>query len=330
MRTTVFLFGLVAASLAGASTTAAPNDDSPGRQGIAAKPLAAARMRPKDEKAIRQVVDAFVKDYNNHDAPAIAALFALDGMAVDEEGNAARGREAIEQVFATIFQKHPKTQIENVIESIRPVGPAEAVEDGATTIIHDRETPAEKSRYRVIHVKRDGKWQMASATDLPKDAWGGESALKQLEGLIGDWVDESPDALVLTSYRWSDNHRFILGQFTVQIGGKPAMTGTHRIGWDPLKKTLRSWVFDSEGGFAEGLWSRDQNTWVAKLTGVTRNGEPASATRTITPVSKDRMILQTIDRVVGGEQMPDGEKILVVRRPPAPRESEIRSPMRRN
>ena len=63
---------------------------------------------------------------------------------------------------------------------------------------------------------------------------------------------------MLTSYRWTDNHRFILGQFTVQIGGKPAMTGSQRIGWDPLKKTIRSWVFDSEGGFAEGLWSRER------------------------------------------------------------------------
>ena len=35
---------------------------------------------------------------------------------------------------------------------------------------------------------------MASAADLPADAWTGEDELKQLEGLIGDWIDESPDA----------------------------------------------------------------------------------------------------------------------------------------
>jgi uncharacterized protein (TIGR02246 family) len=318
MRIAAFTLGLVAATLAGAGTTAAQNGDSPGGQETAAKSFAAARMRPEDDKAIRQVVDAFVKDYNHHDAPAIAALFATDGMAADDEGNVARGREAIEQVFATIFKEHPQTRIENAIESIRMVGPAEAVETGTATIRHDEKTPAEKSRYRVIHVKQDGKWRMASATDLPQDTWGGEAQLKQLGGLIGDWVDESPDAIVLTSYRWTDNHRFILGQFTVQIGGKPAMTGSQRIGWDPLKKTIRSWVFDSEGGFAEGLWSRSGNAWVAKLSGVTRNGKSASATHTIMPAGKDRMILQTVDRVVGGEKMPDGEKILVVRRPPAP------------
>ena len=31
------------------------------------------------------------------------------------------------------------------------------------------------------------------------------------------------------------------------------------------------------------------------------------------------MILQTVDRVVGGEKMPDGEKYQVVRRPPSPK-----------
>ncbi len=126
-------------------TTAAQNSDSPGGQETATKSFAAARMRPEDDKAIRQVVDAFVKDYNNHDAPAIAALFASDGMAADEEGNVARGREAIEQVFAAIFKEHPQTRIENAIESIRMVGPAEAVETGTATIRHDGKRPPKKA-----------------------------------------------------------------------------------------------------------------------------------------------------------------------------------------
>lgn len=300
MQFVVSAFGSVAIVLAGVLATAA-------------------ETRPADEKEVRQVVDAFVKGYNNHGAQAIAALFAPGGMMTDEGGNVTKSRENIELAFAKIFKEHPTTTIENTIESIRFVGPMEAIEFGTTTITHDKDMPAEKSRYQVVHVKKDGKWQMASATDLPEDVWTGEDQLKQLEGLVGEWVDESPDALVLTSYRWDDNHRFILGQFTVQIKGKPAMTGTHRIGWDPLNKTIRSWAFDSEGGFAEGGWTRDGDKWVSKLTGVTRGGKPASASHIMTPVDKSRMTLQTIDRVIGGEKLPDGEKILVVRRPPAPK-----------
>ena len=194
------------------------------------------RRAGKTSSAIRQVVDDFVKAYNGHDAAAIAALFTPDGLITSEDGKATSGRKAIEQVFDGIFKEHPKTRIEDTIESIRFVNATQAIEDGRTTVIHGDAAPAEKNRYRVVHVKRDGKWLMASAADLPEDVWTGEEAMKRLAGLIGDWVDESPEPLVITSYHWTDNRRFILSQFTVQMGGRPAMTGSQRIGWDPCRR----------------------------------------------------------------------------------------------
>lgn len=319
MRFVVSAFGSLAIVLAGALAITAETKKPSDEPKTVTKPAAAFEARPADEKEVRQVVDMFVKSYNNHGAQAIAALFTPEGMTTDEEGAVTKGRKAIEQVFAGVFKEHPATKIENTIESIRFVGPDEAIEVGTTTITHDKDTPAEKSRYQAVHVKKDGKWLMASATDLPEDVWTGEDQLKQLEGLVGEWVDESPDALVLTSYRWDDNHRFILGQFTVQIAGKPAMTGTHRIGWDPLNKAIRSWMFDSEGGYAEGIWTHDGEKWVSKLTGVTRGGKPASASYVMIPLDKNRMTLQTVDRMIGDEKLPDGEKVIVVRRPPAPK-----------
>ena len=318
MRFVVSAFWSVAIVLAGVLAIAAETKQPSGEPKAVTKPAATSEARPADEKEIRQIVDAFVKSYNAHDAQAIAALFTSDGMTTDEEGNVTKGRKDIERIFAGIFKEHPATQIENAIESIQFVGPTEAIEVGTATIAHDKDTPAEKSRYQVVHVKKEGKWQMASATDLPEDVWTGEDQLKQLEGLIGEWVDESPDAIVLTSYRWDDSHRFILGQFTVQVAGKSAMTGTHRIGWDPLNRTIRSWVFDSEGGYAEGVWTRDGEKWVSKLTGVTRGGKAASASHIMVLLDKNRMTLQTVARVIGDENLPDGETFLVVRRPPAP------------
>ena len=34
------------------------------------------------------------------------------------------------------------------------------------------------------------------------------------------------------------------------------------IGYDPVKGRLRSWVFDSEGGFGEGSWRQEGNKWL--------------------------------------------------------------------
>ena len=130
--------------------------------------------------------------------------------------------------------------------------------------------------------------------------------------------NESPDALVLTSYRWGDDQRSILSEFKVQIGGRPAMTGTQRIAWDPLGKTIHSWVFDSAGGSAEGVWTRDGKRWIVKMSGVTHDGKPATATNVLTRVAKGRMTWQLRDRIVGGDLMPNVEEITIVRKPPKP------------
>jgi uncharacterized protein (TIGR02246 family) len=297
---------------------AQPEGEKAQPEGESARPQQE-KARPEDEKAIRRLVGKFVAAYNAHDAAAIAALFTPDAMIEGEDGKVAAGPKAIAEVFVETFKAHPQTRIENAIESIHFAGLSEAIEDGRTTVVHDGSTPPEKSRYRVVHVKRGGQWLMASATDLPEDIWTGEEPLKQLEGLVGDWIDESPTALVITSSHWTDNHRFLLSHFTVQIGGRPAMTGSQRIGWDPLRKTIRSWAFDSEGGFNEGTWTRKGNQWIIKTSGVTRDGKPASATNIITLLNKDRRTWQSRDRVVGGQALADMEEIPIVRKPPEPK-----------
>ena len=295
------------------STTTQPN--SPMKPGTAST---AGPAQQRDEKAIRLAAEAFAKAYNAGDAKAIAALFVADGEIVNEEGQSTQGREGIERTFAEIFKEHPKTHMDLATGSIRFVGPDMAFEDGVATAIDEPGEPAERSPYTVAYTKQDGKWLTASAKDLPDAPPTPEEQLKQLEWMIGDWVDESPDAVVITSYRWTDNQCYILGEFKVQTGGRPLMTGTHRIGWDPVAKTIRSWAFDSEGGFSEGIWSRDGNQWIVKMSGVTRDGKIASATNITTRVSKHRMTWQSRDRIIGGEKMPDIEEIPIARKPPAP------------
>ena len=320
MRTMALVTGLVAVAAAMASARG-EDSSAPERQTVngSAAARAAGPEQRGDERAIRLVVDAFAKAYNARDAKALAALFTRDAQIVDEDGNTARGREAIERVFGRVFSEHPQGRIEIAVQSIRFVSPAVAVEEGSSTVTRAPGEPPERSRYMVVHVNQDGRWQMGYARDLSEEAASAETELKQLQWLIGDWVDESPDSLIVTSYRWADGQHYILGQFTVQIGGRPAMTGSQRIGWDPLAKKIRSWVFDSEGGFAEGLWTREGNRWIVKMTGVTREGKPASATNVTTRINKDRMTWESRDRVVGGETNPAIEPVPIVRKPPSPK-----------
>jgi uncharacterized protein (TIGR02246 family) len=318
MRISVRALGIVAVLMAVASTVVAA-ERGPLRKvlrGSVGKAVEAARS--EDEKAIRHVVDSFVIAYNAHDAKAVAALFTLDAAVSGRDDQLIKGREAIEKTFVEVFKESPQVKISNTTESLHLIGPTKAVETGYTTT-HDGKNAEAKERYRVVYTKQDGKWLMMSAIDLPEDAWAGEDEMNQLKDFIGHWVSESPEAVVFTSYQWTDNHRFIPGQFTIQIQGKPAMTGTHRIGWDPRSKTLHSWVFDSEGGFAEGDWSRVGDQWQIKLVGVTRDGKPCSVTETLTVLDQHRMTMQSLDRVVDNKKSPDGAKVTVVRRPPIPK-----------
>jgi uncharacterized protein (TIGR02246 family) len=316
MRHNILIIALAVAGMATASNLAAQPE-----QRAAPAVQSASAVQPahqQDEQSIRQIADAFTKSYNAKDAKTLASLFASNAEIVDENGNAFQGRENIERVFDGIFKEHPKGKIEISIKSIRFVTPVTAIEDGTSTVTHEAGEPPERDRYMVVHVKQDGKWIMASARDLADEENSGEDQLQQLAWLIGDWIDESPDAMVVTSYRWADNHRFILGEFTVQIGGNPAMTGSQRFGWDPLTKQIRCWVFDSQGGFAEGAWTREGNRWIVKMNGVTRDGKPASSTNITTMLSKDRMTWQSRDRLIGGEKMPDVEEVPIVHKPPKP------------
>jgi uncharacterized protein (TIGR02246 family) len=323
MRTILIMSGIAFALVAVAvaqERQKSVSGESPATSGPATAAIlpATSPAHQQDDQAIRLAAEEFSKAYNAGDARAIAQLFVAQGEIVDEEGQATQGRKAIEQVFTETFKEHPKTHIDLAVGSIRFIGADMAIEEGVSNVTHGPDEPVQHSPYTVIYSRQDGKWLTASARDLRDESPSPEQQLKQLQWMIGEWVDESPEALVMTSYRWSDNRCFILGEFKVQIAGHPVMTGTHRIGWDPVAKHIRSWVFDSEGGFGEGIWTAEGDQWIAKMTGVTRDGKIASATNVTTRVSKHRMTWQSRDRIIGGEKTPDIEAIPITRQPPAP------------
>jgi uncharacterized protein (TIGR02246 family) len=275
--------------------------------------------RSDDEKAIRASVDAFVKAYNAHDAKAIAALFTENAQVVDQDGNASEGRDEIEKVFKDLFTATPQKQIEVTVNSIRFIGPNVALEQGTTKeTLAGNETP-EYDRYKVLHVKRDGKWMMALAEDSDEDAATPHEQLQPLAWLVGEWVDDGGSSVVNSSCRWSEDKNFLLQEFNVRINGENAMRVNQRIGWDPVTKRIRSWVFDSEGGFGESVWARDGDGWIIKATGVRQDGKTASATNVLIPAGKDGYVLRSRDRVVGDEVSSPTE-FKVVRKPPQPKQ----------
>lgn len=268
-----------------------------------------------DEAQIRANIDAFVKAYNARDAKAVASLFSPNAQAIDEDGTTSQGREAIEKTFATMFAAEPQAQIKVDVSSIRFIGTAIAVETGRARVTPSPGEEPDVTRYTVVHLKSpDGKWQMGFVRDTGAVPSNYEE-LKQLEWMIGDWIDESPDSVVSTSCRWSDNKNFILQEVNVRMRGRDTTHLSQRIGWDPLTKQIKAWLFDSDGGYGESFWTHDGNHWVTKATAVRRDGTTASMTNIFTSTGRDSYTWRSTDRIVAGEVLPPLE-VKIVRKAP--------------
>jgi uncharacterized protein (TIGR02246 family) len=277
----------------------------------------ASQERASDVRAITDLLASFVKAYNEKNAQALGALFTADAEIADEDGEVTRGRDAIIRRFSGIFKESGADKLAVATDSLRFLGTDLAIEEGAASLSTGANVPPHTNRYSVIYAREGGRWFHARIRDeLPDD--DPHERLQELAWMLGDWVNESDDAVVFTSCKWSVDGNFLLRDFDVDVEGRIALKGTQRIGWDGQRKQFRTWVFDDRGGFAEGLMSRDGERWVVKVTGVRSDGQSVSVTNAITILDKDRLRWESFDRTVGGQAVPYTDRFTLVRRAPTP------------
>ncbi len=275
-----------------------------------------------EAEAVRKVAERFAEAFNKRDLEAMSGLFDPQARVVDEDGQALEGIEDIRQRFAIAFEANPNLKVDFQTDNIRFITPEVAVEEGRARAIEGRSESITSGMHTVIYVKRDGAWKILAVRDQPSvgdEANRPRAHLEELAWMVGEWVDESDGGVVKTSCAWSEDGNYLLRSFTVHIDGKRTMNGTQRIGWDAQREQIRSWVFDSDGGFAEGMWTRGaDNQWIIKATGTTAAGDTVTATNIITREHPDTMRWQSVDRTMAGEALPDGEEYIIARKPPAP------------
>jgi uncharacterized protein (TIGR02246 family) len=311
----LLLAGLSAGSLSGAGDS---QDVRSERIGPSSAVASQAAVQADDEKAIRRAIGTFDRAFLKGDARAIAGLFAEEGEALDTDGVAIQGRAALEEHYGSRMAGSSGDKLETAAEAISFLAPGVARVIGRTKFQPSDGSAPFGARYAAIYVKRDGQWLLASVREIADKDLSAHDHLMELEWLVGDWVEETDEAVVNTTVAWTDNGSFLLRSFEVRIKGKAALTGTQRIGWDPLTKQLKSRVFDTNGGYGEGLWMRQGDQWVIKATGVRPDGRVATATQVLTYVSKDSLRWKSIDRTLGSEISQDIDEIVMVRKPPRP------------
>ncbi|MGO9471767.1 MAG: YybH family protein [Isosphaeraceae bacterium] len=274
-----------------------------------------------EEKPVRDLVDAFAKAYNSPDIPALAALFTDDANLVDSGGETTRGKAAIAEMYASSFEENPGLKLEPKVQEIRFLTPDVARIEGQTRLTTATGDASEFTRFSSLALRRKGKWLVAEIREYPAPAEDVSSydRLKDLEWMVGDWVDESESVKASSNVRWADNKSFLIRTYQVEVKGEKATSGTMFIGWDPQTGQIKSWVFDAEGGHGEALWTRTgENQWVLKAQGVLRDGRPTSATQIHTVLNNDSVKTSSIDRIIGGQIAPDIVDVVMVRKPPQP------------
>jgi len=267
-----------------------------------------------DEAAIRKADEVYVRAFNNHDAKALADAWSPEAVyLIRATGAQVVGRAAIAEQFTALFKDQPEVKLELSVESVQFVSPNVAVEHGTAKTLAPKAGP-EETEYSAVFVRRDGQWLLDRVTDEAKEAAPSRyEQLKPLEWMIGRWVDKADNVDIKTECQWTKNQSFITRSFTVAVQGQINMSGMQFIGWDPVAKTIRSWTFDSDGGFAEATWTLKKDRWFIQNNGVLADGRRASMVNVIKPVDQNSFTWQTVERTAGGELLPNINEVLIVR-----------------
>jgi len=297
MKAMIFTLATLAMGLVAAMATA---DEST----IAATP----------ETEIRKAVKAYVQAFNKADAKALAAMWSPEAVYINPlSGDEVVGREAIEKQFTAIFAETKGAKLEATTDSVQFISPGVAVEHGTARLIQANEVP-EESQTTSIFVKRDGKWLLDRVSEetivTPRSHY---EQLKDLEWMVGKWTDQDDVAKVTTECNWTRNNNFLVRSFAIEIADRIDMSGMQIIGWDPAAKQIRSWVFDSDGGFGEGTWTKKDNRWSVSQRGVLPDGGKTSSVNIFTYLDDNTCTLQSVNRTVDGELLPNINEVTITK-----------------
>jgi uncharacterized protein (TIGR02246 family) len=304
---------------------------SPPQQPAPAQPVAA-QAKPAltaEEKAVVEGVDAFTKLYSVANAEGLAELFLEEASIIDPEGNETHGKAAVAEMYAAAFQQSPGLKVESKVEEVRFLTPDVARVKGESQLSSAAGDASEFNRFSALLVRRDGKWRIAEIREFaapPADVTPYER-LRDLEWMVGEWVDESDNNRVQSNVQWADNQSYLVRTYKVEMHGEKGSSGTMFIGWDPQSGQIKSWLFDSNGGHGEALWTRTgEKEWVVKAQGVLRDGRPTSATQIHSIINKDSVKTSSLDRIIGGQVAPDIVDVVMVRKAPVPAAKPTASP----
>jgi uncharacterized protein (TIGR02246 family) len=279
----------------------------------AAAPAAEAPVLSPEQQAVANRANVFIEAYNKADLKTLASLFAEDAEWVDDGGNVIAGRAAITDHFKDVFAASKGRTLTIDVESLRPLTADVMLEKGTSTVT-DPDGRNAVSSYTAAHVKKGDAWLISQFTETGSPLAGSAARqLAELEWLVGSWEDASDNLEATSTIEWALDNNYLTWTYNIKGTDGDDSRGTQVIGWDPSLGKIRSWAFDSDGGFSEKVWTQDGRRWLIQTRSVLPDGGQGTEEQSITFVDKDKFTWSSASRQVDGEALPNIGAVTVVR-----------------
>ncbi len=264
---------------------------------------------------IRGAVEAYVTAFNSQDVESLSKMWTSDGVyTMRSSGEQVLGRDSIAAQFKTILedqQTAPKLTVETA--SIEFVSPRVAIERG--TAVVTRGEDESETEYSAVYVKDGDEWLIDRITEEELMVTPSHyENLKGLEWMIGEWVDAGEGFTIEMDCNWTAKQNYISRKYSVSSEDGFESSGLQVIGWDAKQQTVRSWLFDSEGGFISGTWTEHDGEWVVQSVATLADGSSGSFTSIFRPQDDGTYTWQKINRVVDGKLLPNIDEVVIQRK----------------
>lgn len=270
------------------------------------------------QAAIAKSGQAFAKAFEEGDAAALASAWTPDGEYTDLEGLTFRGRAEIQGVFERTFAAAPGRTMAIESESLTFPAPGVALESGTTAVAgKDGEAPS-RARFANTFVQQDGRWLLASVRESPFVPADRSQELSPLAPLLGVWTaDLGYGQQIRVEAAPNATGNFVLLERVVLQNGRPVGGGTEWIAWDAATKSIRSWSFESDGGFSESDWKVEGDTLTVTTRATLRSGSKVEEVQKLSGGEDGLLVVEGVSLTLDGVEQ-ETAKPLKFKRPGPP------------
>ena len=311
MKATSLAVTAMAMACSVVTASVAADNSSPGAQNIQQVAIQSSLEYQAAEDQFRKYQEA----YDRGDAKALVNFYADDIDYIDQDGVETKGRGEMEKLFTEYFQASPGAKIAITIEELKQLTPDVQVDRGVATVTSTSGL-ANSTRYVAVLAKKNDGWKICQLTETAALAPTASTQLDALKWLIGNWENKDADQTVESKVEWAGDKNFLVRTFKVR--GEAETDGWEIVGWDPDRQQIRSWIFDSNGGFGESSWSYDNGHWLIRASNVLPDGSRSTAENVLTKVDDIQFTWESQNRTLDGESQPPVPKVVVHRTTSAP------------